>query len=200
MSIVDGQKIAKKLCSNIGKETKRCKNLLADYNVCTMELCSGEPPALLSDVLMLSSNFWNKSQRPSSRIEQVPWKIKEEAVQAFLIFHRSKEDLELLEKEMICTVSYLLQRKKYITNKLCELDTMKEDLYLKGAKCLLEHLKWDAEFNFGKAFVVFSRCIDLPAHLVDEKSCVITVEESDDESEVDSEVSDIEDYDSITVQ
>ena len=90
MSIVDGQKIAKKLCSNIGKETKRCKNLLADYNVCTMELCSGEPPALLSDVLMLSSNFWNKSQRPSSRIEQ---RLKKKQYKLFLSFTEVKKTL-----------------------------------------------------------------------------------------------------------
>ena len=106
-STVDGQKLVKKLCS----------------------------PALLSGVLMLSSDFWIKSQHSSFSIEQVPWK------KAFLTFQRSKEELELLKEEMICTVSYLLQRKTYITNKLCELDTIEENLYLKGAKCLLERLK-----------------------------------------------------------
>ena len=141
LSYVDGQKIAKKLCSNIGKETKRCKNLLGDFNACVSEL-SGAESAILSDVLSLTSKFWNK---PSSRIgsQQVPWKAKEEVIQAFLMCRRSGEELGLLKEDMMCTLSYWYQRLNWITDELGELHSMEEDLYLRGVKCMLEQLRWE---------------------------------------------------------
>lgn len=160
----DGQKIAKKLCSSIAKETKRCRSILGDFNACILEL-NGDAPVVLSDVLSLTSKFWNQ---PSSRISahKVPWKAKEEVIQAFLLFKRSGEELGLLKEDMMCTLRYWCQRLNIITEKLTELDCMEEDLYLRGAKCMLEQLRWEAEFSHGKAAVMFSQCIKLPAEVV----------------------------------
>ena len=59
---VDGQKIAKKLCLNIGKETKKIKSLLADFNTCRFELKSSPRiPALVlyeGDKQVLHSQQW----------------------------------------------------------------------------------------------------------------------------------------------
>jgi len=54
---LDGQKIAKKLSRGISKETNRTRQLLDEYNA-TLQAQGCFAPVSVSDVLSLSSKFW----------------------------------------------------------------------------------------------------------------------------------------------
>lgn len=183
---------------NIGRETKRVKGLLADFNYCVCELQSGhDSPVLLSEVLSLNSEFWVK--QASSRVgsEQIPWKVKQEVVQAYLMMKRSGEEMQLLKADMTSTLQYWLLRRLIITSKLNELDSVQEDLYLRGVKCLLEQLRWEAELHHHRATVLFSECIELPPDILSLNSNITRTEVSDEtDDDSDEENSDVseEDY------
>lgn len=165
----DGQKIAKKLCCNITKETKRVKTLLEDYNSALFELQTGDLPVSMSEILSLSSDFWadhlTSNQTDS---QQIPLKAKEEITQAYFMIQRSDEEITLLRADMLATIKYWSRRRAIITDKLVQLATgsSSENLYLRGSKCLLQRLRWDAELHQVRATAMFSQCIDLPDTII----------------------------------
>ena len=149
---VDGQKIAKKLSVGITKETKRYKTLLEEYNLAGHELQSTDPQASLSDILVPNSDFWNSHAFiKTESSNQISWKEKEEIIQAFLIIQRSEEELLLLKEDMHATVRYWFTRIKHIEEKLSELSPTTGELYIKGARCLLQHLLWEATLQYSRA-------------------------------------------------
>ena len=194
----DGQKIAKKLSVSIMKETKGVKFLLEDYLLILDELrCDGPLPSL-SEVLFLGSDFWKVNSLAEQTDATIPWKIKEEIAQAFLVTKRSNEELRMLEVEMTAVIQYWFNRVMVIVGRLNELTFDCEDLYIRGARSLLERLKLEAELHHQKAFTMFSKFIDVRSFIqltttkTYEELETAEESESDTESDVDSDSSETE--------
>ena len=72
-----------------------------------------------------------------------------------------------------------------------------EDLYTRCAKCLLEHLKWEAELHYHRTTVAFSPLTDLSTgpRLKSTTTSEVSSDESDSDSEniLDSDDSDSDD-------
>ena len=103
-------------------------------------------------------------------------------MQALVMVRRSEEELLLLRDDMLATIKYWFDQVTSITNMLGQL--YYEDLYTRGAKCLLEHLKWEAELHYHRTTVAFSPLTDLSTG---PRLNTTTSEVSSDESDSDSE-------------
>ena len=115
----DEQKIAKKLCCSIAKESKRIRILLEDYNAAAYELQSEESTVSLADVLSLGFDFWTHASHSNcSSGEDIPWKVKEEICQVFLMIQRSDKELVMLKADMLSTVAYWFKRRTSIARNL----------------------------------------------------------------------------------
>ncbi len=75
-SLLDRQKIAKKLCTSIAKETKCSEKLFAKYCSAMYGLNSKEPQPSLQDVLQPQSEFWTKTTLDNIPDAKIPWKTK----------------------------------------------------------------------------------------------------------------------------
>ncbi len=158
---IDGQKIAKKLCSSISKESKVAQRLLEEYNEATCELSCADPPASLQDVLSLKSDFWVQVY-PSVSNPSVPWKTREEIIPAFLTMKRSQEELALLQSDMICTVKYWHPRIQNLVEQL-KAQEHSEDQYMRGTNSMLRKMKRGAELQCQKAISMFSAFVMIPS-------------------------------------
>ena len=183
MTHADGQKIAKKLAISITKETKRTKQFLEEYNSTLPQLNSSDCPVRLNEVLQLDSNFWTPSINVSSH-PSIPWNVKKDIIQAFLMLQRSKEEMVLLQADMIATVSYWHKRRNLITKTIEELELSgsSEDSYIRGAKCILQQCRWEAELLQCKSVIAFGNCISLPSELVQVQHSESESDLSDDDS------------------
>ena len=114
--------------------------LLEDYNAATYELQSEEPAVSLADVLSLSSDFWMHNSHSNCTADPgIPWKVKEEISQAFLMIQRSNEELVMLKADMLSTIAYWFERGTSIVSILDELKCLREDPSLpEGSKMLVE--------------------------------------------------------------
>lgn len=101
---IDGQKIAKKLCSQISKETKQIKLFLEEFNACQgdMSLSEAQDPMLIQARLKSAGHVCVEGGE------------KHEILQAYLAYCRSKEELVLLEREARNVVSYYEHKKEVI--------------------------------------------------------------------------------------
>lgn len=179
ITLIDGQKIAKKLSIGISKEMKRVKQLLEEYNGTCYELDSQCLPRSISDVLSPTSDFWGADKAESSSI---PYKMKKDIIQALLLTRRSKEELELLRNEMCDTVSYWSLRTECIANKITEFD--QDDIFSRGARCLLTKLKTEADLMLLNATTAF----EVPMHNITETShSHDDVESSDSDTSYDTD-------------
>ena len=169
--------------------------VLEDYNAASRELQHSSPPVALSEVLSLSSVFWGNHRSCKGDSQQIPQKVKDEMMQALLMVRRSEEELLLLRDDMLATIKYWFDQVTSITNMLGQL--YHEDLYTRGAKCLLEHLKWEAELHYHRTTVAFSPLTNLSTgpRLKSTTTSEVSSDESDSDSEniLDSDDSDSDD-------
>ena len=192
---VDGQKIAKTLCSGISNETRVARHLLEEYNAAACELSPSDPAASLHEVLpqvrLLGSRL------PSVPESSIPWKTREVIIQTSSTMKRS-EELQILKSDMICTVQYWFHRIETIVNKLKALKYSPDTLYIRGAKNMLRKMKTDAELQCQKATSLFSVFVVIPSDVtIEGLVSSIEADESDSESEYDTEEED-SDYDHDT--
>ena len=188
---VDGQKIAKKLCSSIAKETKVARQLLEKYNAAAYELCSGDPLPSLQDVLSLDSDFWAYNSNTKSE-SSIAWKTKQEIIRTSLMLQRCEEEMEILQSDMLATVKYWFDRIKCISDKLQDLEFSPDSIYIKGMKCVLKRLKTDAELQHHRAKTMFSQFVELPSTVMTSTENVVGVDVDNIESDSESEDSDTE--------
>lgn len=190
----DGQKIAKKLSVGITRETKRVKQLLVEYNGVCDEL-HHQQFATLSDVLLPSSDFWTSTTIfDHGESSQVPFKVRREIVQHFLLLKRSEEEKQLLSADMYATMTYWLRRIECISKQMSNISSA-VDQFSRGATCLLQQLKWSAELQLRSAVEAFNGLIELPAIVVERYRYLsdcdsVSDESSDNSSESDSDFED----------
>jgi len=135
--ITDGQKIAKKLCSQITSETKGIKALLPEYNACllasgvmeTLDIKQALDPTELSTLVPSTFSLASGSKRV--------------LIDSFIMMKRSEEELKLLEIEMENTSNHCNSKARAIDNTLTLLSG-RGDKHSKGAVALLLKLKTEA--------------------------------------------------------
>ena len=182
----DGQKIAKKLSTSISKETKRAKQLLVEYNEACSELHHQSPTSLL-EILSPSSDFWARlSAVQYAESCQVPWKVRRDIVQAYLLMQRSEEEKQLLKDDMYATLTYWLERIECIARTIKE-TSFSADRFSRGATCSLQQLKWEAELHLSTAIEAFGSLITIPTVVMEKyKSDFVSEDSSDSDSSCDS--------------
>ena len=79
---IDRQKIAKILCKNITKETRKATRLVQDYNKqCTEQSVMTEQSVIsVSDVLSPDSPFW--ATQTSATSHGIPLKVRRDIIEA----------------------------------------------------------------------------------------------------------------------
>lgn len=153
---IDGQKIAKKLCKGISKETGKLKKLLGEYNTVASEIESTFLPLSLEDVLSPESSIWLS---PSNhRTREIPSNIQRDIIEAYLIKKRSNEELVLLKTEMSNVITYWNQRRGCIDSTLQQLLLSPANQFNRGCVSLLKQLLWEAELHHSQAKSDFSDC------------------------------------------
>ena len=123
---VDGQKIAERLSSSIGKETATARKILVDYNATVFSVTGDSSQYMLQEVLCPDSEFWNVQHPPTVapptlNDPNTPWDAKD-IIQAYLLVKRSQEELSLLAEEKHNTLAYWTQRKVNINQHICTLE------------------------------------------------------------------------------
>ena len=98
-----GQKIAKKMSSQIGKETRKLQKLVAEYNLRT------------SPEEELSFEMATNPQTTVSGSSSLPPSQKHDVIEAYLRKQRSEEELELLKREMKQILDSLQHREDVLT-------------------------------------------------------------------------------------
>ena len=180
----DGQKIAKKLAVSISKEVKRVKHFLEDYNASCHELCEHYYPVPLSEVLSVGADFWAPSSSSMSD-STIPWRIKKDIMQAYLLMHRSNEEMKLLQADMHATVYYWHDKFQCISRKIRDMNSESEEMYERGSICYLRQLCQNSELQWGKAILAFGSIIEVPSEL---SLAVLPTQSYSDEESSDSEI------------
>ena len=135
-TITDGQKIAKKLCVQISKETRTIRSLLADYHACQsntevscdfISLSEALNPCAVGDKLQVVGVWCSIATGDRQAI-----------IDAYLTLCRSKEEISMLTEEARnVTVYYEEQRKAVLKELEAKLILTAEELHHCFASCLL---------------------------------------------------------------
>ncbi len=128
----------------------------------------------LQGVLSLESEFW-MHRRYVHTSDSIPWKTKEELIQAYLLTKRCEEDECMLKTDMLSTVKYWYDQVQSITLTLQEIGDLKNQYEL-GLRCLLQQYKLVAELQHGQAVNIFSRFIQIPCEVLLESTAVTATE------------------------
>ena len=150
ISIIDGHKIAKKLSIQITKQTKSVKKILKECNVAQSTINSTNELWDLSDVLLPSNSFWESSRMPLGD-GTVPFNVKSEAIQSYLLLKRSEEEIKLLRQDLSNAIDYYERKQQLLSERVKQL-LHKESLsiYHKGTICLLTLHSWKIELAISK--------------------------------------------------
>ena len=93
---------------------------------------------------------------------------------------RSKEEKQLL-KDMYATLIYWLERIECIAKVIKEI-SFSADRFSRGATCLLQQLKWEAELHLSTAIEAFGSLITIPTVVMEKYKADFVSEDSSDSS------------------
>lgn len=148
LSSPDGQKIAKRISSQIRRESRKVKKLVEEYNATSFLTESASEitvqTALNPDELMLLADTTNMATG-----------VKHDIVHAYLQKVRSSEEIEILKEDMRNTLHYFQLKQEYIKDACEDLSTL-EDSFSRGARNLLTHLLWEVELCIDRSKQAFS--------------------------------------------
>ena len=114
---IDGQKIAKRLCLQIKKETKTIKSLLAEYDACQSISNSSSNEFITMEDALSPSVIKERLQR--NKYWSTLFSGKErEVIDAYLMFCRSVEELEIIKEESRNVILYYESRRDTILSLL----------------------------------------------------------------------------------
>lgn len=143
---------------------------------------------MLQDVLHPQADFWKLNPSIESN-SCVSWQAKQEIAQSYLT-KRCEEELELLKSDMCATIQYWSDRVTRVSTKLEEI-ICSGSQYERGVRCVLLHLKMDAECQHQRAASAFTKMIPIPGRV--ESTSSGALDDSDTESEdTDTELEDTE--------
>lgn len=148
LSSPDGQKIAKRISSQIRRESRKVKKLVEEYNATSFLTESASEitvqTALNPDELMLLADTTNMATG-----------VKHDIVHAYLQKVRSSEEIEILKEDMRNTLHYFQLKQECIKDACEDLSTL-EDSFSRGARNLLTHLLWEVELCIDRSKQAFS--------------------------------------------
>ena len=152
LSQLDGQKIARRLSSGIDKETRRARKLLEDYNIVSSHILPSLSPLNLQDVLSPDDIFW--TQYIPSTSCRLPFTMKKDITEAYLLMQRSKEEQQLLTVEMRNALDFWNSCAQSLQEGI---DSMKSktDLYSRGAASTLQQHLWTIDYLRSRAKAAF---------------------------------------------
>ena len=130
----EGQKIAKKLSSQINKESITLQSLLEEYNACGASNDSYSGHLCLPDVFnpsvveakLQSSGIWCSLAAGDKR----------EIIDSYLVLLRCREEIEMLQEDADNVIAYYTRRKSLIQEEI-QRHSSQESLYNMGATSLL---------------------------------------------------------------
>ena len=173
----DGQKIAKKLCKGVSRESSKAKQVLEEYNAVSSQIESSFQSLSLEDVLSPTCSIWQNLSYDNS--SQIPFSIKQDIIEAYLLNKRSDEELLLLRTEMCNVIEFWQQREECIKNLLLQFSESASTQFNRGCVCLLKRLQWETELYHSQATTHFSS--------VSENCTVECYEAASDSSEYESD-------------
>ncbi len=141
MCFLDGQKIAKKVSSQISKENKFIRSMVEDYNACSIE--GDSQPAIMAEEVFDPITFedklrvlgvWCQGTEPEKR----------EMMDSYLKLHRSNEELCMLTEEVKNMVIFYEQTTKSIEKSIAVLSSGEDTAYNRGISSLLYVLLEDS--------------------------------------------------------
>ena len=134
---------------------KRIRTILEEYNaVCGQTLkCL---PYDIMEVLSPDSNFWKQEENTFPTTGKLPWSVQRSISQAFLVFKRASEEMDLLKKDMERVLSYWKERHKCIERQISAFQSINSDLYSRGAQSLLGKLMWETQVMWDKSNDLFT--------------------------------------------
>ena len=107
------------------------------------ELNSSEPHPSFQDILQPESEFWTKTQAKKSDAK-IPWKTKEDVVQAFLPNKKCKEEINMLKADMLEVIQYWMKRTQNIMQEITKVEGQRSDIFERGMKSILNKLLHEA--------------------------------------------------------
>ena len=149
---IDGQKIANKLSKQIRNATKQSEALIHEYNACLSDEESADfltveevlDPIKLEDRLQ-ALGVWCVGTVPERR----------EAMDAYLMFIRSKEEQAMVKEELQAVVTFYGAKKDRILEDCCEVQLLTDSLYSRGISALLHRLLHDVTRLLDEAQIIF---------------------------------------------
>ena len=151
--ITDGQKIAKKLCTQISKETKRVKILLEEYHSCHFLL---QMPSEISLSDALNPSFVRTLLASFSDVPTTVTADKLEAIQAYLMASRSREEVSMLREDVVNIVSYYDKKKEVLRCAAFSL-VSNSDPYSRGSLSLLRKCEQNFDRLLTKASLTLEK-------------------------------------------
>ena len=188
---LDGQKIAKRLSSQITKETAKIKTV---YNFLIQQASEMEA-GCISLVMDPSSVFWNNESNETTPLssDSILLCIKNQIIHNHLLIERSMEETILLQKEMINFLSYLHDKINIINKQANDMNIVSP--LLAGAYSLAQRKVAAMNNLLLKAVSIFSYAIVIP----DDVKPSLTIpqnsvaDELDDEFDLDEDSCDDDD-------
>ena len=135
--LLDGQKIAIKLSKQVGKQTKQLKSLVQEYGVCLPDDDSAAAITMeeVLDTIKLEERLrvlgvWCLGTVPEKR----------EAMDAYLMLSRSREEQSMLKHELQRVISFYESKRDHIRKACSEVLLLADSLYNRGISSLLHRL------------------------------------------------------------
>lgn len=128
----EGQKIAKKLSSQINKESITLQSLLEEYNACGVSysdsLCFPDifDPSIVESKLQSLGTWCSLAAGEKRKI-----------IDSYLVLCRCKEEIAMLQEDVSNVVAYYTTRRSVIQEQI-QWHSCQESLYSKGATSLLQ--------------------------------------------------------------
>lgn len=156
---IDGQKVAKRLSKQIGKESTKVKPLLEQYNACSSIL--SHATGSLQDALDPAGVFWTVHSEPlqltlHSCDSSAPLLEKQDLVSYCLQKQRSTEEIEMLQAEMLNTLEYFWTCRTKLEHKIQKLLQEDQTDFVRVSISVLYKQYAGNEFIFNNAITAFN--------------------------------------------
>ena len=169
----DGQKIAKRLCRQITKETNKLKRLVMEYNLRT-----SPDTELTVEMVIDPQNTLSTDHGTTLTLRQ-----RHNIIQAYLRKKRSEEEIELLETEMKRTLETLLEKEEKLSH-MCAKLIQNTDQFSRGAHNVITNIKLRIEHCIAKSRMAFNKACSL---CIDSEECESESDHIDSDSDTEDD-------------
>lgn len=175
--VIDGQKVAKKVSSQISSETKVLRSLMEDYNTCQSV---GEYQPIAFDEALDPTSIECRLQALGVWCQGTVNPEKRDIMDSYLMLCRSKEDLCMLKEEAQNILTFYETRRNSLLKVLEEVKSAADNYYSRGITSLLHAMLGNTKVLLHQA----------------QKAIADMCEENEDE--LYSSDSDLEDYSDVS--